>query len=261
VSITRAATAALSQRRIEAELAAELAGCKLALSGFVFSPDPTGQAPWPPSIATCRWKGLRDEAELGRVRLHDLRHFVATELLSAGVDIRTVSNRVGHGRPSTTSDIYWAWVRRETVRRLTTSTSCSTPTAPRGKPPNKTEPSAPAEHFGTMGSWAGASTSSVESLGSASMDGGRPSLRTLHRAGFTPAKSACPTSGEHGSWQSARRRRSVLPTGQGSVASTPRRSLGRPVGHAPCAGIGEWDRSTSMRSGPTTRHRRTSTSW
>jgi integrase len=110
VSITRAATAALSQRRIEAELAAESAGCRLAPSGFVFSPDPAGQAPWPPAIATRCWKRLRDEAELGRVRLHDLRHFVATELLSAGVDPRTVSNRLGHGRTSTTSDIYWAWV-------------------------------------------------------------------------------------------------------------------------------------------------------
>jgi hypothetical protein len=30
------------------------------------------------------------------VRLHDLRHFVATQLLSAGVDVRTVAGRLGH---------------------------------------------------------------------------------------------------------------------------------------------------------------------
>ena len=34
----------------------------------------------------------------------------STQLLSAGVDPRTVSNRLGHGRTSTTSDVYWAWV-------------------------------------------------------------------------------------------------------------------------------------------------------
>lgn len=44
------------------------------------------------------------------MRIHDLRHFVATELLSAGIDVRTVANRLGHARTSTTLDIYWAWV-------------------------------------------------------------------------------------------------------------------------------------------------------
>jgi len=45
------------------------------------------------------------------VRLHDLRHFVATELLTGGIDLRTVANRLGHGCTSTTLDIYWAWVQ------------------------------------------------------------------------------------------------------------------------------------------------------
>jgi integrase len=44
------------------------------------------------------------------VRVHDLRHFVATELLTAGIDVRTVSNRLGHARTSTTLDVYWAFV-------------------------------------------------------------------------------------------------------------------------------------------------------
>jgi integrase len=44
------------------------------------------------------------------MRIHDLRHFVATELLTAGIDVRTVANRLGHARTSTTLDIYWAWV-------------------------------------------------------------------------------------------------------------------------------------------------------
>ena len=29
-------------------------------------------------------------------RLHDLRHFLVTQLIAAGVDVRTVSGRVGH---------------------------------------------------------------------------------------------------------------------------------------------------------------------
>jgi integrase len=41
---------------------------------------------------------------------HDIPHFVATELLTAGIDLRMVANRLGHARTSTTLDIYWAWV-------------------------------------------------------------------------------------------------------------------------------------------------------
>lgn len=50
------------------------------------------------------------QAGLTHVRLHDLRHFVATELLTEGIDVRTVANRLGHARTSTTMDIYWAFV-------------------------------------------------------------------------------------------------------------------------------------------------------
>lgn len=42
--------------------------------------------------------------------VHDLRHYVATELLTAGIDARTVAHRLGHARTSTTLDRYWAWV-------------------------------------------------------------------------------------------------------------------------------------------------------
>ena len=53
---------------------------------------------------------LRLKADLPHVRLHDLRHFVATEFLTQGIDVRTVANRLGHARTSTTMYIYWAFV-------------------------------------------------------------------------------------------------------------------------------------------------------
>lgn len=43
---------------------------------------------------------------LPRIRLHDLRHTSATLLLAEGVDIETVSNRLGHTRASVTLDVY-----------------------------------------------------------------------------------------------------------------------------------------------------------
>jgi integrase len=42
----------------------------------------------------------------GAFRLHDLRHFMATEMLAAGVPIATVSQRLSHARASTTLNVY-----------------------------------------------------------------------------------------------------------------------------------------------------------
>jgi site-specific recombinase XerD len=43
--------------------------------------------------------------------IHALRHYSATELLTAGVDLRTVAGRLGHGGGgSTTLKVYAAWV-------------------------------------------------------------------------------------------------------------------------------------------------------
>ena len=43
--------------------------------------------------------------------LHALRHYSATELVSAGVDIRTIAGRLGHaGGGATTLRVYAAWV-------------------------------------------------------------------------------------------------------------------------------------------------------
>ena len=43
--------------------------------------------------------------------IHALRHYSATELLTAGVDLRTVAGRLGHGGGgSTTLRVYAAWV-------------------------------------------------------------------------------------------------------------------------------------------------------
>jgi integrase len=45
---------------------------------------------------------------LGDVRLHDLRHGFATALLRAGVNLKVVSETLGHARSSITLDVYAA---------------------------------------------------------------------------------------------------------------------------------------------------------
>ena len=48
----------------------------------------------------------KEEDKLPDIPLHGLRHTSATLLISQNVDVKTVSNRLGHAQTSTTMDIY-----------------------------------------------------------------------------------------------------------------------------------------------------------
>lgn len=59
-----------------------------------------------PGLGVARFKRLCVAEGLPEARLHDLRHFAASQLLSAGVDVRTVAGRLGHRNPATTLNVY-----------------------------------------------------------------------------------------------------------------------------------------------------------
>jgi integrase len=50
-------------------------------------------------------KTLKD-AMLPEIRFHDLRHTAASLMLNNGVPVLVVSKRLGHAKPSITSDVY-----------------------------------------------------------------------------------------------------------------------------------------------------------
>jgi len=52
------------------------------------------------------FKALLEEAALPDIRFHDLRHTAASQMLINGVDILTVTKRLGHAKSSVTLDIY-----------------------------------------------------------------------------------------------------------------------------------------------------------
>ena len=101
---------ALRAHQRRGETRACLAGLGLRSDGFVFSRDPDGGRPWRPDSTSRAFRHLCYDAGLDHVRLHDLRHFVATRLLASGVDVRTVSGRLGHSLASTTLNVYAAFV-------------------------------------------------------------------------------------------------------------------------------------------------------
>jgi len=73
---------------------------------FVFSHDSDGVVPWKPNWVTSAFIRLRRDAGIPHCRLHDLRHFMATEMLAAGVAIPIVAARLSHARASTTLNVY-----------------------------------------------------------------------------------------------------------------------------------------------------------
>lgn len=70
-----------------------------------------------------------------RTTIHKLRHDSATELITAGVDVRTVAGRLGHGGGGTTTlRVYAAWVS-EADQRAARSLAARLPGRPGGSSP------------------------------------------------------------------------------------------------------------------------------
>jgi integrase len=74
--------------------------------GFVFTNDAAGRIAWKPNWVTKTF--LRHQRALGlrAFRLHDLRHFMATQMLDLGIPVTVVARRLDHRRVSTTLDFY-----------------------------------------------------------------------------------------------------------------------------------------------------------
>ena len=103
----------VEQQRVRLCERAMVAGGRYPDDGFLFPGAVDGSRPLRADTWSHRFTRLRDGVGLDAVRLHDLRHFVATTLLSAGVDLTTVAGRLGHGSGGkTTLAIYSHFLRK-----------------------------------------------------------------------------------------------------------------------------------------------------
>jgi hypothetical protein len=108
-------------------------GFRLPVESRMFSLDPDGGTWLKPDSVTQRYRRMC--ARFGwDMHLHQLRHYSATELIAAGVDVRTVAGRLGHGGGGTTTlKIYSAW-RSEADQRAAGALVAGMPPLP-GWPP------------------------------------------------------------------------------------------------------------------------------
>ncbi|WP_308252108.1 tyrosine-type recombinase/integrase [Pseudonocardia sp. KRD291] len=110
IALDAETVAVLVEHRTRCEQDAAALGLELRAEAFVFSPSPDGSEFPKPDSVTQRYERLA--VRLGiHTTIHKLRHYSATELISGGVDIRTVAGRLGHGGGGTTTlRTYTAWV-------------------------------------------------------------------------------------------------------------------------------------------------------
>ena len=78
-------------RQIEASLAV---GASFGGDSYVFSDD-GGTTAWNLSWPSHAWRRYADKGGLGGIRLHDLRHTAASQMLMAGVPLSVVAERLG----------------------------------------------------------------------------------------------------------------------------------------------------------------------
>ncbi len=110
IALDAETVAVLTEHRERYERQARALGVEPAADAFLFSHHPLHEVAADPSGVTHRYGRMC--AQLGvDSHLHALRHYSATELLTAGVDLRTVAGRLGHGGGgATTLRVYAAWV-------------------------------------------------------------------------------------------------------------------------------------------------------
>ena len=106
VALDEVGVAMLAEYRALVDQWAADADGEIAEDAFVFSPHVDASTPFRPDNVTGFFIRVRDDLGLDGIRLHDLRHFTATQLIGAGVDVHTVAERLGHSDASLTLRVY-----------------------------------------------------------------------------------------------------------------------------------------------------------
>ena len=138
----------LVEHRTRCQARAAALGIELTDHAFVFSLAPDGSTHLRPDSVTSRYRQFARRLGI-KTSIHKLRHYSATELIAAGVDVRTVAGRLGHGGGGTTTlRVYTAWMS-ESDQRAAGNIAARMPALP-SRLADETfefEPASPYEHL------------------------------------------------------------------------------------------------------------------
>ena len=81
-------------------------GIPVVATPWLFFGEVDGSKPLHPDSISSAFQRVSKKLGIEGIHFHSLRHFTATQLIAAGVDIRTVSGRLGHANASMTLGIY-----------------------------------------------------------------------------------------------------------------------------------------------------------
>ena len=93
-----------AHRRRQLELRMALGTGKPDPDALVFTTEEGN--PLSPNYLSILWRRATSAPDLPRVKFHALRHTHASALIAAGIDVVTVSKRLGHGTPAITLNTY-----------------------------------------------------------------------------------------------------------------------------------------------------------
>lgn len=91
-------------RKAQLELQMQLGAGRLADDALLFAT--LAGRPWAPNLLSMVWTNFARSTGLPDVTFHGLRHTHASQLIDAGVDIATISKRLGHATPAITLSVY-----------------------------------------------------------------------------------------------------------------------------------------------------------
>lgn len=105
IAIDEALASFLSRRHAQQHQYAHDVGVTLCPDPFILSRASDGSTPCLPDGITSAYAALAKKAQVGG-HFHELRHFAATTAIASGVDVKTVSSRLGHADASVTLRVY-----------------------------------------------------------------------------------------------------------------------------------------------------------
>ena len=106
ISLDAATVSVLTTHHERVEQRARDIGSELSSGAYIWSQEGDSRTPWKPDRVTDAFRTHRKRADLEHVNFHHLRNFSATTLAGAGVDVRTIAERLGHENPAITLRTY-----------------------------------------------------------------------------------------------------------------------------------------------------------